>query len=217
VDLLASWEKLGRPSQSATTWGKSRWEVEFGRYGDFRTVPARVGRIELRSACSQAWRDPEAALFAMLLVLAWGNRGRGRGYLNARRLIASAKQSGRKLQEAVLSLRTRGALAGYTAFAAASKEIGGVGPPYATKLLHFSQAVDHQGFAALILDRLVSNWFARRCGTEIRSQTWSAPEYGRYLQMMHSWAATLKHRPEDLELVIFRDESRHQGNRWGEC
>ena len=93
-------------------------------------------------------------------------------------------------------------------------EIVGLGPAFGTKYLYFTQPPP-QGPRALIVDALVTEWLDRETDLGFAAGAFSVPTYGRYLEMMHDWAASLGCEPDELESCMFRAIATERGSQWG--
>jgi thermostable 8-oxoguanine DNA glycosylase len=82
-----------------------------------------------------------------------------------------------------------------------------VGTAFGSKYLHF--AGDD---TAAILDSVVARWIGEHAGIRLTLSR-DARNYGRYLEVLHGWAAALGLTTEQVELVIFTD-GLPEGSPW---
>lgn len=214
---ITEWEADGRPAQGAVSWGQGHWlsSEELANQREFlRGLPPALDRDDVRRKGAFATRTPLDALRAALVVMAWGYRGRGRGRHFAE-LLAKAPNAGARLRDIAAALAADGAAAGYRILAEHRSELPGLGGSYGTKFLFFCQPVDHGGHTALILDKYVADWIRAHDGSDLRQDRFDPEQYERYLSLVHGWARQLNRDAADLELAIFRDQTRTAQNAWG--
>jgi thermostable 8-oxoguanine DNA glycosylase len=66
----------------------------------------------------------------------------------------------------------------------------------------------------LILDRFVARWLAGNARVSLNPGFWSSNTYGRYLELLGSWAEALGITPDEVEMCIFQAEADTTGNQW---
>jgi hypothetical protein len=110
-----------------------------------------------------------------------------------------------RLAKVAQGLAERSALDAYSLLGGACR-LRGLGPAFGTKYLYFC-AQPATGPRALILDRLVARWLARNAGVSLNPGFWSSKTYGRYLELLGSWAEALGSTPDEVEMCIFQAEA----------
>lgn len=196
-------------SQPGIPWPRERWIESFPEHRQvFDSLPDRVSREDVRSACAASPTSPAGAVEAFLAAMAWGHGESGYGVYRTRQILDSAgADAGPRLAAARSAAEDRGALAGYEQLGGASR-MHGLGPAFGTKFLFF------QNREALILDDLLARWFRGVTGVNLRPTVWNTNLYETYLTAMHDWAADANVEPASIEQAAFQLVSDGRGNQW---
>ncbi len=64
------------------------------------------------------------------------------------------------------------------------------------------------------MDALVRNWFRRAVGIELIIERWHADSYRVFLDALTTWGDELGSAPEDVEPLVFADETAATGSPW---
>ena len=215
-DLIGRWRDDGSPPQPGIEWPRPAWISAFPEHGvAFKARPDLLDRASTRGACMDAAADAQGATRAFVAVMAWGHGKVGYGRWRTRRILTETPDASARLCDVAKTLSADGALAAYRRLAnAADCRIVGLGPAFGTKYLYFTQPPP-QGPRALIVDALVTEWLDRETDLGFAAGAFSVPTYGRYLEMMHDWAASLGCEPDELESCMFRAIATERGSQWG--
>lgn len=215
-ELVERWRSAGNPTQQGIAWPRQRWIEAFPKHAQMlRVMPDQLDRGALRSTCVDAAVDADSAERAFVAVMAWGFGNVGYGPFRTRRVLTNTPGASDRLATVARTLADSGAIAAYRRFG--SKEdcrLHGLGPAFGTKYLYFCQP-RQRDVVALILDDLVSKWLLREARLKLNPVLWSEATYGRYLDHLHGWAASLDCGPDDLEYCIFRAMASERSSQWG--
>jgi hypothetical protein len=168
-----------------------------------RSWLSRTDLLKLAERVRAGTMDP-SQLFVAVMMWGYGTRGYGPARTakmlattDADRRIASAFQAANDPRD--------GARSGYAALAdPAVARLAWLGPAFGTKFLYFAgHDRVHYGPQPLILDGLVGHWIERHASVRVLPWTWMRSAYGRYLDLIHGWAAELGWEPDQVEHRIF--------------
>lgn len=211
--VVGDWQAGGRPGQQGIRWRRERWLAAFPEAADaLQALPVRLDRGAVGAACAGAAGSPAAAWQAFVVVMAWGYGTVGYGRWRTARILQDDSHAPDRLASVAQQLGERGALAAYGLLGGACR-LRGLGPAFGTKYLYFCPQ-PAAGPRALILDRLVARWLARNAGVSLNPRFWSSNTYGRYLELLGSWAKALGTAPDEVEMRIFQAETGTTGNQW---
>lgn len=210
--LVRDWHKAGEPPQIAISWPRERWEAAFPAHRKlFRSLPTELDRASVRRACATATTSDRAAEDALLATLVWGFGWVGYGPHRAAVMLMTP-HAARRLRSVAAIVASDGPLAAYRSLGGDNR-INRLGPAFGTKYIAFCQPKGSEG-AALIHDRLVTDWLAANGRADLRAATWSAAKYEAYLEQMDNWAEELDVAPETLEFLMFQTEADKRGGQW---
>ena len=211
--VVGGWQAGGRPRQQGIRWPRERWLAAFPETADaLQALPVRLDRGTVRAACADAAGSPAAAWQAFVVVMAWGYGTVGYGAWRTARILQGDSNAPDRLASVTQQLAERGALDAYGLLGGACR-LQGLGPAFGTKYLYFCPQ-PAAGPRALILDRLVARWLARNARVSLNPGFWSPNTYGRYLELLRSWAEALGAAPDEVEMCIFQAEADTTGNQW---
>jgi hypothetical protein len=208
--VVGEWQAGGSPGQQGIRWPRARWLAAFPESGDaLAALPDWLDRGTVRAACSGAAGSSAAAWQAFVVVMAWGYGTVGYGAWRTARILQGDAHAPDRLASIAQQLAERGALDAYGLLGGACR-LRGLGPAFGTKYLYFCPQ-RAAGPRALILDRLVARWLARNVSVSFNPGFWSSKTYGRYLDLVGSWADALGVASDEVEWCIFRAESEKRG------
>lgn len=175
-----------------------------------------VSREDVRGLAVAARTGRAAPTTFLLAAMAWGYGDAGYGPWRTAVMLASAHAEERVLDVLRLT-HSDGAVPAYLALAGPCR-LPHLGASFATKVLYFAgQDSQVLGPRALILDSSVGRALASY-GVSLKWWTWSAGDYGEYLEIAHELAGTAGAAPEDVECRLFdlgRQKEPASGS--GEC
>jgi hypothetical protein len=202
----------GRSWQQAIRWPRERWLERFPDCADLlASLPDRLDRRTVRTACRGAADSSAAAWQAFVVVMVWGHGMVGYGPWRTARILRDTSQAPYRLAKVARKLADGGALAAYDLFAGDCR-LRWLGPAFGTKYLYFCpQRASQQ---ALILDRLVASWLASNVNISFNPGPWSSSTYRRYLDLLGSWAAGLGAASDEVERCIFQAQANQRRNQW---
>jgi hypothetical protein len=213
VRVVGDWRAGGQPRQQGIRWPRERWLAAFPESADaLQALPVRLDRGSVRAACAGAAASPTAAWQAFVVVMAWGYGTVGYGAWRTARILRRDAHAPDRLARVAQQLTEWGALGAYGLLGGACR-LRGLGPAFATKYLYFCPP-SVAGPQALILDRLVARWLAEHACVSLNPGFWSSKTYGRYLELLGSWAEAHGTAPDEVELCIFQAEAKTTGNQW---
>lgn len=132
--VVEEWHRRGRPKQPGIPWPRERWLAELpGHRKVLKALPASLDRAAVAAVARHAADGDEAAISALVAVLAWGHGRTGYAQFRARDIL-ERRDVGPRLRQVAETAQSRGALAGYGRLAAESR-IEGLGPSFGTKFL----------------------------------------------------------------------------------
>lgn len=211
--LVGDWQAGGRPRQQGIRWPRERWLAAFPETADaLQALPVRLDRGTVGAACAGAAGSPAAAWQAFVVVMAWGYGTVGYGAWRTARILQGESHAPDRLASVTQRLAERGPLDAYGLLGGACR-LQGLGPAFGTKYLYFCPQ-PAAGPRALILDRLVARWLARNARVSLNPGIWSSSTYGRYLELLGSWAEAIGTAPDEVEMSIFQAEADTTGNQW---
>ena len=211
--LVGDWQAGGQPRQQGIRWPRARWLAAFPESADaLEALPVRLDRGAVRAACLGAADSPDAAWQAFVVVMAWGYGTVGYGAWRTARILQRDAHAPERLARVAQQLAEQGALDAYGVLGRACR-LRGLGPAFVTKYLYFCPQ-SPAGPRALILDRLVARWLAKNVSISFNPGFWSLKTYGRYLDLLGSWAEALGAGSDEVEWCIFQAESGTTGNQW---
>jgi hypothetical protein len=212
VDMIRGWQADGRPRQPAIGWPRARWLARFPECGDLLTsLPDRLDRGRVRAECWDAASSPAAAWQAFIVVMVWGYGTVGYGPWRTARILQDTSEARERLASVAQHLAEAGALDAYGRLAG-DWRLRWLGPAFGTKYLYFCP--QRVGPSALILDRLVAQWLTQNARITFCPGGWSSRTYGRYLDLIGSWAAVLGVPADEVEQCIFQAQSDRIRNQW---
>lgn len=203
--LVRDWRDRGSPPQGVIKWRQPDWIAAFPQFRErLRRLPAGLDRIDVRRVASSAVLGQTEAVYAFLVVKAWGEGENGYGPSRALESLDLTTEPAKRLHIVAQTLRDRGALAAYALLSDGGDcRIFNLGPAFGTKFLYFCQP-DGQRPQALIHDKNVSDWLHDHAGFARGSTGWTLGRYQAYLAQMHSWAERLDCSPDDVEFCMFQ-------------
>jgi hypothetical protein len=195
--------------QPSIEWPQARWIAAFPqRHRLLSDLPALLSRVVVRDTCGNCSGTPRGAVDAFIVSMAWGYGRAGYGVFRTQRVLSGAgADAGLALDRARHLVVEQGALAGYEHLAGPGRLLG-LGPAFGTKFLFF------QNEDALILDKLIADWFLAVEGSGLRPTTWSSDRYGHYLETMRDWAQEAGLSAVRLEEAAFTEIARARGSQW---
>jgi hypothetical protein len=214
--VVNAWISAGRPSQPARDWHCDQWRAEFPAHESlFLALPRKIDRDAVRPHCTNAASSSVAAETSLIATMAWGAIDFGYRCKWTKDMLATPGARER-LMAAAQTLASDGAVAAYRRLHHTGDcHIDRLGESFASKWLYFCQP-EGDAPRALILDSYVNDWLDAETGLSFSSGRGSAAGYASYLAAMHTWAAELNVRPEEVELCIFRAEAGRRGSGWGD-
>lgn len=211
-NLIDTWRSSGSRPQGRFPWPRAAWVASFPEI-DATTIdlPELIGRGDVRRRAQQADREPEAARRSFIIAMAWGYGAQGYGRFRTARVLDDPAAT-TKLHDVVTTLYADGAIAAYQRMATDCR-LRYLGPAFGTKFLYFCDPGRWHP-KALILDRLVGDWWHANLGQALNPWAWDSDTYARYLVAMDRWARRLECESDDLETLMFRSEASRLGLRW---
>lgn len=211
--VVRDWQAGGRPRQQGIRWPRERWLATFPETADaLQPLPVRLDRGTVGAACEGAAGSPAAAWQAFVVVMAWGYGTVGYGAWRTARILQGDDHAPDRLARVAQQLAEQGAFDAYGLLGGACR-LQGLGPAFGTKYLYFC-AQPAAGPRALILDRLVARWLAKNARVSLNPGFWSSKTYGRYLELLGSWAEALGTASDEVEMCIFQAEADTTGTQW---
>jgi hypothetical protein len=206
---------LRDPSSAPDDLGQHQVRVRphhwLGRLGRDQ-VPAalhdreQVSRGDLFALADEVRARTLGATQLLVAVMMWGYGTMGYGPARTERMLATrdAEQRIAAAFRAVNDPR-HGASSGYAALADhGTARLAWLGPAFGTKFLYVAgHGQVPYGRQPLILDALVGRWIEAQVGVRLFPWTWLRSAYGRYLDLMHAWAAELGWEPDQVEHRVF--------------
>ncbi|GAA1276041.1 hypothetical protein GCM10009609_43790 [Pseudonocardia aurantiaca] len=198
-------------------WPRESWLRAFPELsGLLASLPEQMNRAEAAAVAART-RDEHSAVGAFIAAMIWGYGPIGYGPFRARRVVDQNPDAPVRLLACAETARNEGPLAAFRCLA--DRPLRFLGPAFGTKYLYFctrAVADRHDGRTAPVLDSAVREWFAAQTNVQL-SDSWSVPEYARYLDVLQSWATELDLAMDVVEGVIFRAQIAQQGNAiWAE-
>jgi len=176
-----------------------------------RASLSRADLFELADQVRVGTLEP-CQLFVAAMM--WGHGTRGYGPARTAKMLAVADADRRiALAFRAANEPRDGARASYAALADPGvARLPWLGPAFGTKFLYIAgyDQMDY-GPKPLILDGLVGRWIKRQTDVGLLPWTWMRSTYGRYLDLMHQWAAELDWEPDQVEHHIFTLARSGQG------
>jgi hypothetical protein len=171
-------------------------------------LPTQLSREVVRDVCGNCSADIRGAIDAFIVSMAWGYGRAGYGVYRTQAVLSQGGANvGLALDRARRLVVERGPLAGYEQLAGPGR-LEGLGPAFGTKFLFFLND------DALILDKLIADWFSAVEGSSLRPTTWSLKHYRHYLETMNGWAEDAGLPVVRIEEAAFTEIARVRGNQW---
>lgn len=200
--IVAAWQAGGGRPQGRFPWPRTAWIAAFPEIAELTPETGGIGREDVRLRCRDATRDPVSARQAFIVTMAWGFGTQGYGRYRTARILREP-DTARRLHLVAETLHTDGAMAAYRLMANECR-VKYLGPAFGTKFLYGCDPGRHRP-RALILDRLVADWWETHLTIGPSAWTWDVDAYGRYLDLMEGWASRLACLPDDIETLMFRE------------
>lgn len=195
--------------QPAIDWPQERWVAAFPQQRVLlNELPPQLSREVVRNACGNCSADVQGAIDAFVVSMAWGYADSGYGVWRTQQVLSQGgANAGVALDHARRLVVEQGPLAGYEQLAGTGR-LNRLGPAFGTKFLFF------QNDDALILDKLIADWFTAVEGSSLRPTTWSLKHYRHYLETMNRWAAAAGLSTIRIEEAAFTEIARARGSQW---
>lgn len=195
--------------QPAIDWPQARWIAAFPQQrGLLNALPPQLSRDIVRNVCGSCSAGTQGAIDAFVVSMAWGYADSGYGVWRTQQVLSQGgANAGVALDQARRLVVEQGPLAGYEQLAGPGR-LEGLGPAFGTKFLFF------QNDDALILDKLIADWFTVVDGSNLRPTTWSSKHYRHYLETMNGWAEDAGLSVVRIEEAAFTEIGRARGNQW---
>jgi hypothetical protein len=108
-----AWQAKGKPAQLPIPWRRDRWIAALPEHeATLRSLPDRLGRDDVRTACRGAAVDPVSAVGGFVAVMVWGFGRVGYGPDRTHRMLATPDAPGR-LHAVAETLASEGPPAAY--------------------------------------------------------------------------------------------------------
>jgi len=174
-----------------------------------RELPERISRDDVAAMASRIV-TPTDAVATFVAAMVWGFGRVGYGPYRTARVLAKNPDAGERLGELARRVATDGGPDAFDWFA--GHRLEGLGVAFSTKFMFFCGA--DRAAPALVLDRLVSDWFHSNAGWR-PNLDWNGRDYRNYVESVVRWSDELGLRPADTELLIFQDQVRlAPGSQW---
>jgi hypothetical protein len=207
---LWRWAAAGRPAQPTTAWSLESWVRFLPNHKEMlHGLPARISRDDVATVAS-AIVTQASAVDAFVAAMVWGFGRVGYGPYRTARVLSRNRDAGDRLMELAGRVAEDG---GPKAFDwLTGHRLEGLGVAFSTKFTFFCSGND--ATPALVLDRLVSDWFHANAAWR-PSLAWNSHDYRHYVETVLRWSGELSIRPADTELLIFQDQVRKDpGSQW---
>lgn len=210
LEALVHWKAGGRPAQPITAWSLESWLKYLPDHEQLlRGLPKGISREHVVAVASGI-HTPADAVDAFVAAMVWGFGMVGYGPYRTSRVLTKNRDAGDRLAELAGRVAADGGPAAFDWLV--GHRLEGLGVAFSTKFMFFCSG----GLAvpALVLDRLVSDWFAANAGWR-PSLDWDKQDYRDYVASVGRWSQELDIRPADTELLIFQDQVRKvPGSQW---
>jgi hypothetical protein len=157
---------------------------------------------------------PAQAVQCYVAACVWGSGTAGLGVARRARPLRSHDDAGERLLKAIRTLREVGAVAAYQRLQkGGDTHLRGLGPAFFTKVLYFAGWDVAVGPRPLVLDRFVVRALNEQAELSWRTNwTWTADQYGRYLDTVAGWASSWGTTADVVERELF-DHGKALGRR----
>ena len=204
ASIVEEWIQQGRPPQEAFNWKKSRknWIRDIPTERSFiENLSVELSRGYLR-AIHDLKKSKTSEIFVASMI--WGYGDLGYGSYRVKKMFSTPGFQ-EKIDKSYELASTGRVLEAYEFLS--KNRIRQLGPAFGTKWLSFASPSEepapiYDSFIALWVDKFAKQDFA---GVTTSSVVWNKRTYGAYFEWIQKNSVAFRVKPDDLELVIFKD------------
>ena len=213
VTRVDEWFLRGKPKQNPIDWNANPWIEAFPEHAPFLKELrlqslGYLGRDLVRETLLR-YADDGKYLEGFLAVMIWGYADDARGPFRTKRILDQPRAI-ESITEAFHSLAQEDISSAYNSLVTSGPDH--LGPAFATKYLYFA-APEEMNPQPVILDSLVAQGLDLWSNYKVSSTSATAKQYLNFLDYIATSAENLKISSEELELLIFSEVAKLNGNQ----